>query len=314
MPNQDTLFRLKIILSFAAIYIVWGSTYMAIMVALRSFPPFLLAGLRFLTAGLIMFGWCWFRGEQMPSWNGVFKLSLTGILLLFFGTGAVVWVEQYITSSLASIVISTMPLWFVILDKPQWSFHLSNKMILYGLIMGFAGVILLLGDHRLMKSGDESIELFSFFILLGGTLMWATGSLFSRYYPVNGSPILKASVQMIAAGVLAILTGAFTGELGEIEGRSITGESMLAMIYLITMGSMVAYLAYTWLIQVSRPSLVGTYAYVNPLVAVFLGWLVLGEEVSSRQIVALFVILSGIFIINASKFNFLLRPGVTRRK
>ncbi|MGD9558032.1 MAG: EamA family transporter [Mangrovibacterium sp.] len=314
MPNQDTLFRLKIVLSFAAIYIVWGSTYMAIMVALRSFPPFLLAGLRFLTAGLIMFGWCWFRKEKMPTLHDVFKLSVTGILLLFFGTGAVVWVEQYITSSLASIVISTVPIWFVVLDKPQWSFHLSNKMILLGLIMGFAGVILLLGDRSLMKSDDKSIELLSFFILLGGTLMWATGSLFSRYYPANGSPILKASIQMIAAGILAILTGAFTGELSRVESSSVTGESLFAMIYLITMGSMVAYLAYTWLIQVSRPSLVGTYAYVNPLVAVLLGWLILGEQVTSRQIVALFVILSGIFIINASKFNFLLRPGVIRKR
>ncbi len=140
MPNQDTLFRLKIVLSFAAIYIVWGSTYMAIMVALRSFPPFLLAGLRFLTAGLIMFGWCWFRKEKMPTLHDVFKLSVTGILLLFFGTGAVVWVEQYITSSLASIVISTMPI-CCIPGQAQWLFIFQQVICLDD--HGFAGVILL---------------------------------------------------------------------------------------------------------------------------------------------------------------------------
>jgi len=314
MLNQDTLFRFKIILAFAAIYIVWGSTYMAIMIALRSFPPFLLAGLRFLTAGFILFAWCWFRKERMPSLHNVFKLSVTGTLLLFFGTGAVVWGEQYITSSLASIVISTMPIWFVILDRPQWSFHLSNKMILFGLIMGFAGVILLLGDQELVKASDRPMRLVSFFILMGGTFIWAIGSLFSRYYPVNSSPILKVAIQMIAAGLLAMLTGTATGELKQIESSAITGESVLAMIYLITMGSMVAYLAYIWLIQVSRPSLVGTYAYVNPLVAVLLGWLILGESVSSRQILALLVILSGIFMINASKFNLPVRLGIIRKK
>jgi len=265
MPNQDTLFRLKIVLSFAAIYIVWGSTYMAIMVALRSFPPFLLAGLRFLTAGLIMFGWCWFRKEKMPTLHDVFKLSVTGILLLFFGTGAVVWVEQYITSSLASIVISTMPIWFVSWTSPV-AFHLSTSDLL-----GCSWICrsyFVAGDRSLMKSDDKSIELLSFFILLGGTLMWAAGSLFSRYYPAKGSPILKASIQMIAAGILAILTGAFTGELSRVESSSVTGESLFAMIYLITMGSMVAY----WLspvIQVSRRRS-AVRMLCQPLVAVLL--------------------------------------------
>lgn len=290
-----------IIAAFAALYIIWGSTYIAIRIALESIPPFLMAGIRFLIAGILLYAWCRFRGQPTPSSKSLLKISWSGILMLFCGTGSLVWAEQYIPSGLASIIVATLPLWFVLIDKRHWSFHLSNKWIIAGLVIGFAGVLLLFIDKKLTGISGSYNTLLSIVVLTIGTIVWAIGSLYAKYTDMEGSAAMKASIQMMAAGALALIIGLIIGEQNRMPHPYITTNSLLAVLYLITMGSLVGYMAYVWLLEVRPPSLVGTYAYINPVVAVFLGWWLLEEVVSRQQLFALGIILAGVVLVNFSK-------------
>ncbi|HEX2629551.1 MAG TPA: EamA family transporter [Chitinophagaceae bacterium] len=290
-----------IIAAFAALYLIWGSTYIAIRIALESIPPFLMAGSRFFIAGVLLYLWCRFRGQPTPSPKSFLKISWSGILMLFCGTGSLVWAEQYIPSGLASIIVATLPLWFVLIDKRHWSYHLSNKWIIGGLIIGFAGVLLLFVDKKITGISGSYNTLLSIIVLTAGTIVWAIGSLYAKYTEMEGSAAMKASIQMMAAGALALIVGLIIGEQNKMPHSTISTNSLLALLYLITMGSLVAYMAYVWLLEVRPPSLVGTYAYVNPVVAVFLGWWLLNEAVSRQQLFALGIILSGVVLVNFSK-------------
>ncbi|TAL45787.1 MAG: EamA family transporter [Chitinophagaceae bacterium] len=304
MPNTLTHkepSKTLIIAAFAALYIIWGSTYLAIVLAIKNIPPFLMAGTRFFVAGLALYSWCRLQGQATPPFNSVTKISFSGILMLFFGTGAVVWVEQYISSGLTAIIVATLPLWFVIIDKHQWKFHFSNKWIITGLLIGFGGVLMLFVDKKTISFSGDKMKVISFFVMILGTISWAIGSLYSKYKKVEGSTGMKASIQMMAAGLVSILVGLIIGEHYRVIWSNISWGSVLALLYLIVMGSLIGYMAYIWLLSVRPPSLVGTYAYVNPVVAVFLGWLIVHEEITRQQVIALVIILSGVLLVNFSK-------------
>ncbi len=292
--------KLLVIAAFAALFIIWGSTYLGIMIAIKSIPPFFMLGARFSIAGLVLFVWCIIKGEKIPSLKLFITIGIGGVLMLFMGNGAVTWAEQYLPSGLAAIIVATVPLWFVLLDKRQWEFNFSNKLIIIGIITGFAGVLLLFAGKGSIDFFGNKLKLTSFFVLLTGTIGWATGSLYSKYKEVNASVTMKAAVQMLSAGIVALSTGALTGEQEGFIIKNVSLSSILALSYLIVMGSLVAYMAYIWLLSVRPPSLVGTYAYVNPLVAVFLGWLIAGEAITHVQIAALVVILAGVILVNFS--------------
>jgi drug/metabolite transporter (DMT)-like permease len=290
-----------VIAAFAALYLIWGSTYIAIVIALKSIPPFLMAGTRFFIAGIMLYAWCRLQKQPTPGVTSLAKLSLSGMLMPFFGTVSLVWVEQYIPTGTAAIIVATLPLWFVIMDKRHWRFHFTNLWIIVGLIVGFAGVLLLLtGKQTIGLSGDK-MQLISFFVLTGGTILWAIGSLYSKYTSMEGSPAMKAAIQMITAGLLSFVAALITGEQHQLVLSNITTESILGVVYLIIMGSLVGYMAYVWLLEVRPPSLVGTYAYVNPVVAVFLGWLIAHEAITRHQVIALLIILAGVILVNFSK-------------
>ncbi|HWJ89810.1 MAG TPA: EamA family transporter [Flavisolibacter sp.] len=290
-----------VIAAFAAIYIIWGSTYLGILLAIKTIPPFFMAGIRFFAAGLLLLIWGLFRGEKIPDLRSLSMIALSGILMLFIGNGAVTWVEQFLPSGLVAIIVATVPLWFVLLDRRQWKFYFSNKQIIAGLCIGFAGVILLFSGKAAGNLFSDKMSFISLLVLLAGTISWTAGSLYAKYRKMNGSTLMKVSVQMIAAGV-AFFALAFTMETGDEKMiRSISWQSILAVLYLIIMGSMVAYMAYMWLLSVRPASLVGTYAYVNPVVAMFLGWLIANETISTRQVIGLSVIIAGLIIVNISK-------------
>lgn len=291
--------RLLIAAAFAAIYLVWGSTYIAIVIAIRDIPPLLMAGLRFLVAGVLLYTFARIRGEATPGLRSAGQISFSGILMLFFGTGAVAWVEQYISSGLTAIIVATVPLWFVLLDKRQWKFNFSNGWIMAGLLIGFIGIVLLFADKKSFDLHGDKNKITSFFVLLAGTIAWAIGSLYSKYKPVEGSTVMKAAIQMIAAGSCALLAGLLIGE--RFAWAAVSRDSILAILYLIVFGSLVGYMAYIWLLSVRPAALVGTYAYVNPVVAVFLGWLLIGEMISKQQVIALAIILSGVILVTLSK-------------
>ena len=289
-----------VIAAFAALYIIWGSTYLAIFLAIKSIPPFLMAGGRFFIAGLVLYSWCRLQGEATPDIKSIGNMSLSGVLLLFVGNSGLVWVEQYLPTGFSAIIIATVPLWFVILDKRQWKFHFANKQIIIGLLIGFAGILSLFAGKSNINFHDNKM-LISFFVLIFGSISWATGSLYSKYKKSNGSTGMKAAIQMMAAGLLSLVVGIGSGELQVFAWSNISMQSILAVLYLITFGSLVGYMSFVWLMSVRPPSLVGTYAYVNPVVAVFLGWLFANEQITWHQVLALVIILTGVIIVNLSK-------------
>ena len=289
-----------VIAAFAALYIIWGSTYLAIFLAIKSIPPFLMAGGRFLIAGLVLYSWCRLQGEATPDIKSIGNISLSGVLLLFVGNSGLVWVEQYLPTGFSAIIIATVPLWFVILDKRQWKFHFANKQIIIGLLIGFAGILSLFAGKSNINFHDNKM-LISFFVLIFGSISWATGSLYSKYKKSNGSTGMKAAIQMMAAGLLSLVVGIGSGELQVFAWSNISLQSILAVLYLITFGSLVGYMSFVWLMSVRPPSLVGTYAYVNPVVALFLGWLLVGEHISRQQVIALSIILAGVILVTLSK-------------
>lgn len=292
-----------VIAAFAAIYIIWGSTYLAILYTLKSIPPFLLSGFRFSIAGAVLISWRLANGEK-PLAAPAMHHAFGGILMLSGGTGAVAWAEQYISSGLAAIIIASMPFWFVMLDYRQWSYNFSQKMVLLGVLIGFVGIVTLFGAEAGSFSGQT---LFSMLVLLGGCVLWATGSLYVKYQISAQSVTMNAGIQMFAAGLFSTMLGYLQGETDTFSLSAVTHESWLGLFYLIGFGSLVAYSSYVWLLSIRPTVQVGTYAYVNPVVAVLLGWLFAGEPFAERQILALVIILLGVLLINLPKYQ-TLRP------
>ena len=301
-----------VIAAFAALYIIWGSTYLGIAYAIHTIPVFIMAASRFIIAGVLLLAYCLLKGEKLPAFKSFGIVGVGGVLMLFIGNGAVAWSEQYLPSGLVAIIVASVPLWFVVLDKRQWSYYFSNKMIVVGLLVGFAGVLLLfLGKGSINITGSSS-TLISFFVLMAGTIGWAIGSLYSKYKHVEGSTTIKAAIQMLAAGFVSLLAAFITKEHKNFSWSQVSGTSILALSYLIVMGSLVGYMSYIWLLSVRPPSLVGTYAYVNPIVAVFLGWLIASEPISTQQIIALSVVLAGVLLVNISKDKKLFSKKTTK--
>jgi drug/metabolite transporter (DMT)-like permease len=292
-----------VILAFATVYIVWGSTYFFIQKAVQGFPPFLLGAIRFLVAGLLMLGWSMLRGEEIFVKENMKHAAIGGILMLFIGNGAVIWVEQYMPSAVVAILVSSSPIWFVLLDKPKWRENLTSKGILTGLIIGFAGVVLLFGEkiNQAFADGAGKLELGGMGIIVIGTMAWAGGSLYSKYKSSAGSATVNIAWQMLMAGI-AFIPGSFLrDELNGLQWQNIPTDAWLSLAYLIVFGSIAGFSAYVWLLRVRSATQVSTYAYVNPVVAVLLGVLLANENISILQVVGLVIILGSVLIINMAK-------------
>ncbi|MDB5196401.1 MAG: EamA family transporter [Flaviaesturariibacter sp.] len=292
--------RVLIFLAFASLYLIWGSTYLFILYAIETIPPFFTVGSRYVIAGLLLLGWSLLRGEKLPPIDMIGKIAIGGVLLLFVGNGAVTWSEQYLPSGLAAVIVATVPLWFVLLDKRQWSYHFSNKWIIIGLLTGFAGVVLLFSGKGSNRS-SANYSWLPYLVVVAGTIGWAIGSLYSKYKPVEASTTMKAAIQMLAGGILAYIVGFSSGEHRHFYLQQVSASSLGALLFLIIAGSVVAYMAYIWLLSIKPASVVGTYAYVNPVVAVFLGWAFVGETISQLQVLALCVVLAGVLLVNFAK-------------
>jgi len=293
-----------VILAFAAVYIIWGSTYIALLIGIQSIPPFLLSALRFLFAGTLLCGWCLVKRESFPSVKSIGVNSVAGILTLFCGTVSVAWAEQYISSSLAAIIVTAIPFWFIILDKKQWSFYFNNKTIIAGLLIGFTGVIILVGfDKEYSANNTQNNQLVGILAVIAGGIGWTSGSLFAKYRP-TGSPLLvNTALQLLSAGVFCILVSYLSGEWKNFSFSSVSSNAWLALFYLATMGSIVAYSSYLFLLKVRPPALVSTYVYVNPIVALLLGAIFVNEPVTWVKILALTIILGGVLLVNLSKYR-----------
>lgn len=287
--------RGHIIAAFAAIYIIWGSTYLGIAIAIQTTPPFLMAGLRFLVAGGALYLWMRMRGAERPSRANWIAATIIGGLLLLGGNGAVVWAEQRVASGIAALLVATLPVWLVLLDWIRPNGTKPGGFVLAGLALGLGGVAILVGPASLM--GGDRIDVVGTIVLMFGSISWAVGSLYSKQASQPKSPALGMAMQMLAGGALLTLAGTVAGEWSAVNLAAISTESLIAILYLIVFGSLIGFTAYMWLLQVAPPARVATYAYVNPIVAVFLGWLVLDEAISGRTVLAAGIIVGAVALI-----------------
>lgn len=255
----------------------------------------MMMGIRFTISGLLLLFILKIQGKlSVPKPLDIIKNACYGTLLLVGGTGSVMWAEQYVPTGIASIVVCSLPFWFLVLDYPKWKENFSNLTALLGLIIGFSGVYLLFEGNNSVVSAHFVLGISA--ITIGG-IMWALGSLFSRYYPTSLSTLFNVAIQFISAGIICVMISNFTTEMDNFQIKAVSLTSWLSTIYLVVFG-ILAYVAYLWLITKRSLIVVGTYVYINPIIAIFLGWLFANEVISSKQLVALFVILLGVVLVN----------------
>jgi drug/metabolite transporter (DMT)-like permease len=288
------------VLAFAAIYVVWGSTYLAIRFGVESIPPFFMASARFLVAGVLLFAWRrWVAGDPIPPWPQWRSALIIGGLLLLVGNGGVTWAEQTVPSGVTALLIATVPLWFVL---HQWAWMkggFPSRATLAGLVLGFAGVSLLLGPESLTGAGG--IDLAGVGALMISTIAWSGGSLYSTRAPLPASPLMSTALQMLCGGALLLLFSGISGELALLDPGSFTPKSVASVVYLMVFGSLIAFSAYVWLLTVVPASRVATYAYVNPVIAVLLGWALAGEDLSARGLAGAAVIVLSVLLVQTGK-------------
>ncbi|WP_025761474.1 EamA family transporter [Dyadobacter tibetensis] len=302
--------QLKVVLAFAIVYIVWGSTYFFIQKALVSFPPFILGAIRFISAGILMLTWGILQGEKMFTGRRLIVPVVTGLLLLFVGNGIVIWVQQSLPSAMVAIFVSSSPIWFVIMDRPMWRENFSNKTAIIGLLVGFAGVILLFYDKLSggMKGHFTLGDFLPMGLLLLGSAVWAGGSLYSKYRSGGNSPAVNTTWQMMAAGLAFLISSMIHQEWQLFDINAVSLSASLSLLYLTIFGSILGFGAYVWLLKMQPVTKVSTYAYVNPLVAVMLGIFLANESVSTLQLTGLLTILSSVLLINLHKYVKIRKP------
>ncbi len=293
-----------VVIAFAIVYIVWGSTYFFIQAAERDFTPFLLGAIRFFASGFVLLLWCSFKKYKIFLGSQIKTSFIVGNLLLFFGNGAIIWAEMILPSSFVAVLVSAAPLWFVLFDSRNRKTNFNNKFIITGVLTGFAGVILLFGEKILSKisPAGNTIVMVALLVIIAGNIAWVVGSLYSKYHHA-GNTFVGAAWQMIFAALSFLIVAFCTGEIKHFQFEQIHLRAWLSVIYLVVMGSLAGYSAYIWLLQVRSPTQVSTNAYVNPVVAVLLGVLFGGEFIDSLQIMALAIILASVFIINFDKYK-----------
>jgi drug/metabolite transporter (DMT)-like permease len=287
-----------VLAGFAVVYLVWGSTYLAIRFAIETLPPFLMAGTRFLAAGFLLYPVAARRHSARLSWSNWRAAAVVGCLMLVGGNGLVCWAEQSVASGLAALIIATVPLWLVSLDWLLYRGPRPTPRIVIGLMTGLLGVYLLIGPERI---GGQGIHLPGGVALLMAAGFWATGSLYSRRAKLPSSPFLATATEMIAGGAALVLIGTVAGEWSHVKIASVSAKSLAALVYLILFGSILALTAYMWLLRVTTSARVSTYAYVNPVVAMALGYAFADEPLTLRVVIAAAVILGAVALITTSK-------------
>ncbi|MBL0912583.1 MAG: EamA family transporter [Bacteroidia bacterium] len=312
---RNTIQKRAIPLAFASIFIIWGSTFLAVMYGLKGFPPFILSGFRFLAAGLLLFAWKYGSGERRLSLRDWGRNALTGILILTGGTGLVAWGEQYVSSTEAAIAIATGPFWFIAIDRKNWKHYFADPFIIMGLVIGFIGLWLFLKDSVSGHAhGEGSLRAVAFIVLALSSVSWVIGSIFSRNYPAKGSTVMNTSQQLLMAGVASMLIATFRGEWNTFSPAQVPLSAWAGLGFLVFFGSIIAYLSYIWLLSMRTPAIVSTHTYINPVVAVIAGWLFLGETISGSQFYGLSVILAGVLLTNVRHYRIGPRNKVRLRR
>ncbi len=288
--------RFALAAAFAIIYLIWGSTFLAILFAIETLPPFLMAGMRFLVAGSLVYAWSRLvNGTGAPSRAQWLAAAAVGVLLLVGGNGLLVWSEQRIPSGVAALLVGTVPCFMALIDWLRPGGLRPSGYVFAGLLLGLVGLFWLVGPDTLIGGGRA--DFIGAAVVVLGSFSWALGSIYSRHARTPASPFLSTAMQMLAGGAVLLLLSVLLGEPWAFDARAVSLRSAFGLLYLIVLGSIVAFSAYIWLLRVSTPARVSTYAYVNPVVAVLLGWALAGEELTLRIGVAAAIIVSGVALI-----------------
>ncbi len=312
--------KLLVLAAFAALYIIWGSTYLGILLAIESMPPLLMAGVRFFLAGVIMYGIALWQGAPKSSFAEWRTALIVGACLLFFGNGSVTLAEQWVPSGLASLLVATVPIYIALLAWLTGSAPRPRPLVMLGLAGGFVGVGILVGPAIAAPPGAGSNHAgLGMLILLFGSLMWSVGSLYSRRASNSSSPFLSSAQTMLCGGGLMIIAGLGSGEARGFHFSQVTAVSLGAFVYLVLIGAVVGYTSFIFLLRHCDPSKVATYAYVNPVVAVLLGAFFADETLSLRTVVAAAVIIGSVALVITTqqakeKMPLLSRPQLHKRR
>lgn len=290
--------RLRIWIALLAIYLIWGSTYLAIRYAVESIPPFLMAGTRFLTAGIVLYTWRRLAGDPAPTARQWRSTAIIGLLLLLGGNGLVSWAEQTVPSGIAALLIGTIPLWMVLTESIRRGGVKPGLSAVLGLIIGFGGILVLIWP--LLTGTSEHLNPLGVVALLFAAFSWAVGSVYSKSAELPPSSLMTTAAEMLTGSLGLYFIGALLGEWNMLDFATITARSWLGLAYLTVLGSLVGFVAYAWLLRHAPISLVATYAYVNPLVAILLGSLLAQESFSARILLAALIIIGSVVLINYS--------------
>ncbi|HET6681408.1 MAG TPA: EamA family transporter [Gemmatimonadaceae bacterium] len=302
MPDAP---RGRVALAFAIVYVFWGSTYLGIKYAVETMPPVFMAAVRFLVAGAIVYVWARSRGHAAPRLIHWRSAAVVGGLLMGANAGVAI-AELRIPSGVAALIVATSAIWFVLFEWLRPDGKRPTAGVVAGLVVGLAGVAVLIGPGGLI--GGPSMDVVGVTIVLVGTLMWVAGSMFARYSPRPESAFMTTASQMLAGGAILLVASIVTGDAARFSWSAVSSTSLWALVYLIIFGSLIGYSAYVYLLVVSTPAKVSTYAYVNPMVAVFLGWAIADEPLSPRVLVASAIILGAVALITSAEVR---RPPAT---
>ena len=291
--------RGAMIAALAAVYLIWGSTYIGIRFAIETLPPFLMASTRFLIAGALLYSWQRRRGAPAPRRLHWRSATVVGALMILGGNGGVTWSEQHVPSGFAALMIGAVPIFVVLVEWLAFGAPRPNGRMAFGLLAGMSGMALLIGPAEVI--GGEGVNLLGVGALLIAALAWTLGSLYSRRAPLPRVPLLATGMEMLAGGGALLLVGTLAGEWGQLDLAAVSSRSLIALAYLTFFGSLMGFTAYLWLLRHTTAARAASYAYVNPVVAVFLGWALAGETLNLRTLVAAAIIISSVVVITSAR-------------
>jgi len=290
--------RWKTVLAFAIIYLVWGSTFLAIRVGVKEVPPFLLAGMRFSVAGLVLYVWMRAQGTPSPTRREWFAASFLAVLIFVLDYGLLFWAEKRVPSGIAAVMMATIPVFIAIAEILLLRTQRLTPRLAIALLVGIGGVVVLVS--RSSSFGEGPIDTAGAVALVVAAISWSLAAVLTRKLTLPASKVMSSGAQMLAGGILLLLTAAMLGEFRGFHVHAVSASAWLALAYLIVAGSIVAFTAYVWLIHHESPTKVGTYAYVNPVVAVLLGYALGGEPLGARTIVGTFLVLVSVVVITTT--------------
>jgi drug/metabolite transporter (DMT)-like permease len=295
MIREERQSKLLLLMAFAAVYVLWGSTYLSLRFALETIPPFLMVGFRFLLAGSIMIIYAKLNKHSWPRREEIKNSAWVGILLLVLGNGGVVYAEQYIDSGITALIITIEPVWVILLLWIKSKNERPSLVVWLGILLGLAGMMILIVPSEISEA--EKLDPVGVVVLILSSICWALGSVYALRATLPSSAAFNTGFQMLIAGACLLMIGSFHNEWSVLDVSGISNRSIGGFLYLVICGSLIGFTSYTYIVKNANPSSVSTYAYVNPVVAVFLGWWLGNESLSAHTLIAAFLLVSAVVLI-----------------